>query len=72
MCALGREADAMVRYYRPLTVQRRMLTESLAGFLAKVDDLAAKRVFVVEVGDFCTAFRPETIYIYIYIYIHAH
>ena len=46
---------------RPLTVQRRMLTESFAGFLVKVDDLVAKRVFVVEVGDFCTAFRPEII-----------
>ena len=61
MCVLGREADVMVRYYRPLTVQRSMLTESFAGFLAKVDDLAAKRAFVVKVGDFCMAFRPDII-----------
>ena len=59
MCVLGREADVMVRHYRPLTVQRSMLTESFAGFLAKIDDLAAKRVFVVKVGDFCMAFRPD-------------
>ena len=62
MCVLGREADVMGRYYRPLTAQRSTLTESFAGFLVKVDDLVAKRVFVLEVGDFCTAFRPEIIY----------
>ena len=56
MCVLGREATPDSTEENVDGKFRRISSKSY--------DLAAKRVFVVEVGDFCTAFRPEIIISY--------